>query len=358
MKFSAEEKATLLADLLFSGGADAELENKLRAWLLGPEDQDAKERAVEKAFYHYVTEDSAPDEEVHRLLRQLNHRYETAEELLLREAQRHKAELKQKVGLRRRNARRRWTVIAAGSAAAVLLVFAGVRYALQPGNNGSAPQAPAELAVFSASAHEHHKHVLPDNSSVTLHAGSVLSYEARDKVTLHGGRAFFDVRSTETDEAAFRVESPNLGVTVLGTSFVLADHPDAELATLVLYHGEVRLETRRSQVRHITAGNLVVLDVATGEIYVRPLADDELTPPQWTLAMGALSFDDAPLSLILDEIAARYGITLNNTRKELGDERYMFSLSGDETLSETMDILSATSCLFSYRIEGDTLYIE
>jgi transmembrane sensor len=102
---------------------------------------------------------------------------------------------------------------------------------------------------------------LNDGSNITLNRDSELSYPRRfskDHRTVHlNGEAFFEV--AHQSEKPFIVETAELTVTVLGTSFFVRDFPEQQ--------PEVMVETGRVQCYHKPTGNTVILEAGQNAVF-------------------------------------------------------------------------------------------
>jgi len=102
---------------------------------------------------------------------------------------------------------------------------------------------------------------LKDGSKITLNRDSELSYPRRfmkDNRTVHlSGEAFFDV--VHQPEKPFVVETAELTVTVLGTSFFVRDFPGQQ--------PEVMVEDGSVQCYHKPTGNTVILEAGQNAVF-------------------------------------------------------------------------------------------
>jgi transmembrane sensor len=162
---------------------------------------------------------------------------------------------------------------------------------------------------------------LPDGSTVELNGATTLSYArgfrtipllgpTRRRVRLDG-EAFFSV--VESDRA-FRVETPNAQVEVLGTKFtVQARADDAPTTTVALESGRVRLRSQSSANRE-QQGSVVLSEAGQTS---RVVANSAPSPPEMIQLKyvqawreGGFAIADAPLPTVLRELERRFGTTL------------------------------------------------
>ena len=161
---------------------------------------------------------------------------------------------------------------------------------------------------------------LPDGSKVALNANSKLKYEmdAPRKVWLEG-EAFFEVTKKPSTGENFQVLTNDLTVKVLGTTFNVNSRN--EQTKVFLEEGKVVLEGV------ILAEN--TLEMIPGELVSYSKKDKKIIEKRKAKALentswrsGVIRFTEAPLSTILKEITAIYGIQFDNKSKNTSDKRF------------------------------------
>jgi transmembrane sensor len=154
-----------------------------------------------------------------------------------------------------------------------------------------------------ALAGEQKEILLPEESVVSLNAGSSISFREKsfeaDRVLHLEGEAFFKVKPGST----FSVMTENGTVTVLGTSFnVLSRGGRFEVSC---YTGKVKVETTKKDQQIIT----------TGELAIKSIEDESLdrdsftlinASPEWTA--GRFNFENQPLKEVIAELERQYAI--------------------------------------------------
>ena len=150
---------------------------------------------------------------------------------------------------------------------------------------------------------------LADGTGVTLNAGSRLRYpvaftgEARE-VELTG-EAFFEVTK---GERPFVVEVSGAEVRVYGTRFNVKLTKSAIVET-VLVEGSIGFRVTGGEEIRVTPGEQVTYRLASGEVVTRTV--DTRYATAWM--DGVFRYSDRELDLILDDIAAWYGVTFTST---------------------------------------------
>ena len=192
------------------------------------------------------------------------------------------------------------------------------------------PFAAKETSIL-AKAGEHVEMQLPDQSTVTLNAGSEMRYnpkswEKRRDVNLDG-EAFFNVK-----EGARFLVNTNLGkVEVLGTSFNVFSRGKE----FIVYckTGKVKVSTLNGKFEAIlTPGNSATL---TGNGNLASAIIDEDIPMEWM--SGVFRYNGDPMESIFDEFERQYSVEiLSNTN--IDTMRYTGSFNNDEFEKALRDI--------------------
>ncbi|GAA3979242.1 FecR family protein [Hymenobacter antarcticus] len=184
---------------------------------------------------------------------------------------------------------------------------------------------------------------LADGSTVTLQPGSWLRYPARfapghERVVELSGEAFFAV--FHDARRRFRVLTPQLETTVLGTSFTVRAVPGQAEATVEVRTGAVRVcpSTASPAVGAavvVRPNQQVVYSVAAPVLRPVLVAEPALLRPQ------PLSFEERPVAEVLASLEAGYGVPIRYTGAALAGCTVSLAF-GTENLFEKLDLLCKT----------------
>lgn len=180
-----------------------------------------------------------------------------------------------------------WTKYAAGIAA-ILLIAVLVWKPL------------SRKGMITAMAEDVNKEVvLPDNSHVTLRAGSSLKYPAafakNERHVILEGEAFFKV--TRDEARPFTIDAASAEVKVLGTSFNV--NCSDSLTTVVVATGKVQMTALKS-----TAQSVVLTPGEQGILQNNNLTESSVNDNNYLYWMtGVLSFENKTLQYIAGELA-------------------------------------------------------
>ncbi len=167
-----------------------------------------------------------------------------------------------------------------------------------------------------ARAGEQKEVFLPEQSAVTLNAGSSIMYKensfGQDRILRLEGEAFFKV----IPGTKFTVETEGGSVTVMGTSFnVLSRNGRFEVSC---YTGKVKVENDKKDQLILTTGQQSIKGKTDATLNLEtfiPISD----APDWTV--GRFNFENQPLSEVLGELERQYAVDVR-LDKGLEDIKY------------------------------------
>lgn len=201
-----------------------------------------------------------------------------------------------------------------------------------------------------AMAGEKKEITLPEESTVTLNAGSVLGYKSKsfqeNRIIHLDGEAFFNVKPGST----FSVKTDYGTITVLGTSFNIISWPGRFEVTC--YTGKVKVEAKKQNELIITPGERSIQDQQSLQLN-KTVFTASANTPEWMA--GKFTFENQPLSIVVAELERQYNIKVN-LNPELKSMNYtgLFE-SGD--LEKALSLITWPLHLES-KIEGKTVTIS
>ncbi|XOV93461.1 MAG: FecR family protein [Bacteroidota bacterium] len=197
--------------------------------------------------------------------------------------------------------------------------------------------------------------ILPDGTSVKLNSNSKIiapSFFGDDvrKVILHG-EAFFEV--TRDESKPFIIETDNMEITVLGTSFMVSAYQYEKVNSVLVKSGKV--EVKEADSGHLVQLNKNEYTQYQGEGEMKKLT---IKKPEYVFGWvdGKLQFNDQTEDEVLKSISKWYGVEITMNRKLSVDKRYTASYD-NPTLKEVMDILAFVYD-FNYEKKGNELIIK
>lgn len=249
---------------------------------------------------------------------------------------------------RRRRIRAGWKI-----AAAVALVFGlswwGVRHysPWQPG-----------LVVVQVPYGTIDSVVLPDQSTVILNAGSVLTY-AQDfgnnnrDVELEG-EGFF--RVTKQNGAKFTVKTRKMTAVVYGTSFNFTCYSNTAEVAVTLCTGSLQVETPGEEEPFlIRPGEQVCYDQINGRIKKQKV--DTEVYCKWL--NGTLSFQSERLTTIAPKLERKYKVSVNLQSAGLEDCLFSGEFPADASLDYVLEVIKESAPTpLKIEKQGNIVYIS
>lgn len=160
-----------------------------------------------------------------------------------------------------------------------------------------------ELRKVVVHAGETEEISLPENSNVTINAGSKVTYNKSkfkvDREIRLEGEAFFNVNPG----SKFTVLTLQGKVSVMGTSFNVISRPGQ--FEVSCYTGRVSVVQGQNDKMEITGGEKCYTDKMKEKLKLKSF-DLSQTTPGWI--QGKFTFEDQPLSVVVGELERQYGV--------------------------------------------------
>ncbi len=201
--------------------------------------------------------------------------------------------------------------------------------------------------------------VLPDGSEIVLNSDSRIEYPARfngdmREVTLEG-EAYFDV--THNEEMPFTVQSGNVTVVVLGTSFNVNAYPENPNVKIALVQGKVKVNTQDSSSVPrdflLSPNEMIEIDKKGTSYRVQHFDPREIAG--WK--DGYLYFEKVDFEETILKLERWYGVKFEITPKASIDAHWRFNGKFQNKSLEYILRTFSYPDLFTYRIEGQKVII-
>lgn len=205
------------------------------------------------------------------------------------------------------------------AAAVALLVVGGAAYFKFTGS----PTLVYEEIVTEAKTTKNLS--LEDGSTVALNGNSSIEFPTHFTTDIRrvsfSGEAFFEV--AKDANRPFVIETKNIDIQVLGTSFNARDMVGEHLVEVFVKTGKVAVTVKKINQRYtLTPGQVLVFDQQTGEVRVsKSIAEN---PIAWKTRV--LKFKDTPLSEIFISIERLFGVEISTQNKEMLDCPYTLTV--------------------------------
>jgi ferric-dicitrate binding protein FerR (iron transport regulator) len=198
---------------------------------------------------------------------------------------------------------------------------------------------------------------LPDGTRVKLNSESSIEYRGdfvQNRRLSLVGEAFFDV--VRDTLHPFEVNTGNVNVRVLGTSFNIRAYPFEETMSVAVASGKVRVKKKdasdRIQEGELTAMEMVELDHNNGLFSEKPFDPDEVLA--WK--DGVLQFKSASFGEIVGVLERWYGVDFVIERHEPITEGFTGRYN-NPSLEVVLEGMSFSSD-FDFLIEGEQVIIK
>ena len=184
---------------------------------------------------------------------------------------------------------------------------------------------------------------LPDGTRVHLNAGSKIIYSQGfgvDNRNLQlSGERYFEV--TKNKELPFRIQTRELAVEVLGTTFNLRNYDDDAEAVVSLLEGKVSMinHLNREETLPLLPDEKIVLNKSNGKTQLVRGKTGYAT--EWT--KGYLFFDEKLLPDIAKELERAYNVNIQIADDTLKNYRFYGNfVRKEQTIEEILNILAST----------------
>ncbi len=215
----------------------------------------------------------------------------------------------------------------------------------------------SEATIYHTAYGETQEIQLEDGSVVTLNANSTLEWKSGwkrsgERHVVLTGEAFFDVSHTD-DAAAFTVETNDLSVRVLGTTFNVSARRDRTGVTLET--GKIELDLKQTDEKPLAMepGDFVQFSATTNDLE-RSKVQSINQSTDWMA--GVLRFEDVTVEEMFNEIEDQYGKKLITTDSSLLERRMFTGIPYEDWIVAKEALELALGVKFEER--GNELYIQ
>jgi len=340
---SAEKRAKSILDFYFEVAPDAVLDERIRQWLVDPQNRQEKDDALEQVWNERFKGCDTPGQCAYDALEKIHARLGSPEQCPAR-----------KTRLLRRKVY--WV-------AAAVILFGGISAALfhvwnRPADSGThadviiMPDVNVKMSSISVENEGCCHVVLPDNSEVWVRRGGMISFPEDFSIqrTVHlEGEAYFSV--VKQDGKLFSVTGDDMIINVLGTEFYAKAGNDAP-CEVTLVEGAVEATVGGLHVA-MKPGDNLHYDDDIGEMVLRQADLSEVA--QWRYKYTDLVFTDTPMDEVFRRISNYFNVTIAIDDKLPLDKTITVAIDRNEPLDEVLFIVKNTVGDFDYSIRGTNM---
>ncbi len=204
---------------------------------------------------------------------------------------------------------------------------------------------------------------LQDGSIAELSPGSELSYKDpfgnHDRELYLKGKGFFQV--AQHAPKPFTVYSHNIATMALGTSFTVTAWPQENNVLVALHSGKVVVKNIRIKDVFLSPGQQLSCNLLTGKATLQPIATEggglkvNTAPTLGGRTGFAASFDQAPMTAVLDSLRNGYNVPLKYNPEDMEDLLFSGNIRETDSLSQ---VLKRIALLYNLKIKPtDKQYI-
>jgi len=214
------------------------------------------------------------------------------------------------------------------------------------------------MQSFTAKQGQLSHFTLSDGTQVWLNSGSTIHFPNKfngnkREIELEG-EAYFDV--VKNTKQPFLVETKDLNIEVLGTSFNVANYSDESTSEIVLVEGKVKLFSEHNNKIHnygyLIPGRRAVYSKKEKKVLANKVDVDKYI--SWR--DGILVFRDDSMSEVVKRLSRWFNVEITIKDPEIKNYIYTATFS-DETLSQVLYFLKVSAPI-EYRIEEPEILIN
>ena len=261
-----------------------------------------------------------------------------------------------RIGLRQRIRR---IALTCASAAAMLIFVPWITLKLNDriADKQAAIAENPKLCEVSTHNGETREIILPDNSRITLNAGSVLIYPEKfsstERTVFLSGEAIFEV--THNEALPFMVNTADLTIQVHGTTFNVNAYPEARGISATLCEGSISATLKGSGESILMVPNeRLDYDRQTGKSSILRVNSAEDTA--WK--RGDMCFRSENIHTIVKAIERKYGINTYITSGKYDDMILTAKFIQGESMEQMLGAICKLVRGMKYSIENGCIYIR
>ncbi|WP_031529260.1 FecR family protein [Dyadobacter crusticola] len=252
-----------------------------------------------------------------------------------------------------------------GIAASILLAV-GIYFQYPDKKQETQPEISAEfqekslqLTTFTNEEKRIVIHRLPDNSSVAMHPGAVITYpqqfEEKRRAVTFSGEGFFDIQKNPAKP--FYIESGKLVIRVLGTSFNVKAPVSRKVFQVDVVTGSVSVLAKNTagtaQQVILKPQEQALFELSSGKLTARPIAIPLRKPIYEPVT---IVFEETPMNQVIDQLEKRFKVNISLTNP--GVARCSVTANFEsQPLSSILEML-CTTLDANYVLSGENITIN
>ncbi|HEY5823074.1 MAG TPA: FecR domain-containing protein [Cyclobacteriaceae bacterium] len=197
--------------------------------------------------------------------------------------------------------------------------------------------------------------VLSDGSRIWLNSNSSITYPERfstnERIVQFTGEAYFEVAHDSLHP--FSVQTNNVQVRVLGTSFNVRSYSSERKTETTLVEGKVVIQNKQgNNLAMLTPGQMAEYDKTSQYLSVKAVDTEQYT----TWRYGLISLTNVTLEEITQKLSKLYQVHFIINNLKATHTSYNFSFRKDQSLDKVLEMLSFIAPI-KYTVQGSEISI-
>lgn len=209
---------------------------------------------------------------------------------------------------------------------------------------------PIAVKKITASPFEVRKIILPDSSIAILNGGSSIEYPERfrgkRREVILNGKSFFDIKKDPSHP--FRINSGELQVQVLGTSFVVTDYGKDSVVAVTVRTGRVSVSSSGNDLGVLLPQQDIRYNKSALKFDFHQGVEADIL---WT--KNRFSFHETKLGDVIDLVAREYGLSIKFENPQMLEKTFTGSFEQTDSPQNILEIISMSYGWIVERHEGD-----
>ena len=206
------------------------------------------------------------------------------------------------------------------------------------------PDASGKMVEVTNTGRTPKEVLLDDGSKILLNRNSSISYSTKNTRTLKlNGEAFFEVK--KDDNKPFIVNTAELNLRVLGTSFNVNAYKNAKETLVSLVEGKLKVTALKHQEKYLSPGEELVFNKENKRIHLNTFNSNSVLA--WKSSL--IKCNNTSLDFLMDRLENYYNIKIDN-KTDFSNCVISGEFRSDLSLAEIIEIIS-----FSHNIEFKAL---
>jgi len=222
--------------------------------------------------------------------------------------------------------------------AAIIILAFGTGFVFRPSSKTEMPAADIRYSEIRVPFGQMSQVVLSDGTKIWLNSGTTIRYPeqfaADSRSVTINGEAYFEV--AKMAHKPFTVNSSDLKIEVLGTSFNISAYQEDQESTVTLVEGKVNAQSLDGKsMINLIPGQLATKNKNNSNIAIKTVDTDFYKA--WI--EGRIFFDDEPLGQIANKLDRWFNVKITFDNESLKSHRFTGTILKNKPVDQIMQAL-------------------